>query len=83
VSDPDDVPEGFEFSRSRQLAKAPPPERISPTDEPAATLEEARKPAVAVAAGPAAPSHGRPAGAGNALAFHHWKKTPPKPDAPE
>ncbi len=83
MSAPDDVPEGFEFSRSRQLAKAPPPERISPTDEPAATLEEAKKPAVAVAAGPAAPAHGRPPGAGNALAFHNWRKTPPKGDASE
>jgi hypothetical protein len=81
VSDPDDVPEGFEFSRSRQLAKAPPPER--PGDEPAATLEDAKKPPVAVSAGPVAPAHGRPAGAGNALAFHNWKKTPPKPDTPE
>lgn len=83
MSDPDDVPEGFEFSRSRELAKAPPPERQSPGDEPAATLESARKPALDVAAGPVAPAHGRPVGAGNALAFHHWKKAPPKSEPPE
>jgi hypothetical protein len=32
--------------------------------------------AVVTAETPADPSHGRPAGASNALAFHAWKKGP-------
>lgn len=81
--DDDDFPDGFSFIRSRRLTKAPPPDRSATVDTPAATLDPhdpARKAAAVVAAAPTDPGHGRPAGAGNALAFHAWKKPPPKSD---
>lgn len=87
MTDPDDTPEGFSFPRSGRLAKAPPPERkAGPADGPAATLDDddpARKAAATVASAPVDPGHGRPAGAGNALAFHAWKKAPPKSTSSE
>ena len=71
------VPAGYSRPTSRRMAKAPPPE--APVE---ATIddEELKKAARTVAAGTAAPTHGRPAGASNALAFHGWQKPTPKPD---
>jgi hypothetical protein len=54
------------------MMKAPPAE--API-EAAINDEELKKAAKVTDAGvAAAPAHGRPAGAGNALAFHGWKK---------
>lgn len=62
------------------MMKAPPPE--API-EASIDDEELKKAAKTLAAGAAAPAHGRPAGAGNALAFHGWKKPGNSPDTPK
>jgi hypothetical protein len=95
MSDPgDDTPEGFLFDLPPELAKAAPssaPTNVLPVAPPSAAQEaELLKAARAVAApAPARPQHGRPAGAGNALAFHTWQRDPstnpgdaPKKDDP-
>jgi hypothetical protein len=84
VTSADDMPEGFSFPRSSQLLKAPPRRRGPAVDVAAAAAslgdDDHLKKAQAVIAptAPADPGHGRPVGAGNALAFHAWKKAPPK-----
>jgi hypothetical protein len=40
--------------------------------DPSAKLDAAGEAAKAIDAGNAAPDHGKPAGAGNALTFHNW-----------
>ncbi|MBM4280766.1 MAG: hypothetical protein FJ137_08400 [Deltaproteobacteria bacterium] len=80
MSDPvgDDAPEGFLFELPAELSKAAPPARptaAAPTAAQEAELAKAAR--VVAAAGPASVQHGRPAGAGNALAFHTWRQEPP------
>jgi hypothetical protein len=83
TSEHDDVPAGFSFPRSSQLHKAPPPRKFAAvadaTDSVGVDDHDKKSQAVVAAAAPAAPGHGRPVGAGNALAFHAWKKAPPNP----
>ncbi len=72
--DDDDAPEGFLFELPGALAKAPaavPPVAVAPS---AAQEAELQKAARALSAAPSPAGHGRPAGAGNALAFHAWRK---------
>lgn len=77
VDPDDDAPEGYSRPIRAKLAKAPPPEKAEAKE--AAVDDEALAKAAkqTTAAEPAAPDHGRPKGAGNALAFHEWKKKPP------
>lgn len=73
----DDAPEGFLFELPSELSKAAPPPRPVANAPDAAQEAELAKAARAVAApGPASVQHGRPKGAGNALAFHTWGKDP-------
>ena len=76
MADDEGAPAGYSRPSSRRMMKAPPPE--APVEASIAD-EELKKAAKAVAAGAAAPDHGRPAGASNALAFHGWQKNPPTP----
>jgi hypothetical protein len=65
------------FEIPAELSKAPPPPRAS---SPSAVQEaELQRAARAVAVAPASVQHGRPTGAGNALAFHAWRKDPNAP----
>jgi hypothetical protein len=73
-SDDDAAPAGYSRPVSRRLLKDPPPE--APV-EAVIDDEELKKAAKATAAAPAAPAHGRPKRAGNALAFPEWQKKPP------
>jgi hypothetical protein len=68
------APEGYARPVTRRMTKAPPPDDVDAVA--ADTLE--RTAAAAAPLPAAAPAHGRPKGAGNAVAFHEWKK-PPKP----
>jgi hypothetical protein len=73
----DDVPEGFLFELPSELSKAAPPPRAAANAPSAAQEAELAKAArVVAAAAPASVQHGRPAGAGNAMAFHTWRKDP-------
>jgi hypothetical protein len=76
MNDPvdDDVPADFLFELPGALAKAPAPERPAALTPSAAEEAGLQKAARAVAASPSHVGHGRPAGAGNALAFHAWRK---------
>jgi hypothetical protein len=77
----DDAPEGFLFELPSELSKAAPPARSTAKAPDAAQEAELAKAARAVAApGPASVQHGRPRGAGNALAFHTWGKDPASKD---
>ena len=74
IQDDDDAPEGFLFELPGALAKAPaaaPPVAMTPS---AAQEAELQKAARALSSAPSPAGHGRPAGAGNALAFHAWRK---------
>ncbi len=80
----DDVPEGYSRPVNPRMMKAPPPEaRAAATttndddDEVDKTVKTFAGSTASQA--PAAPDHGRPRGANNALAFHQFKKSP-KPD---
>jgi hypothetical protein len=80
MTDPvdDDAPEGFLFELPAELSKAAPPARPAAAAPTAAQEAELAKAARVVAVpGPASVQHGRPAGAGNALAFHTWRQDPP------
>ncbi len=78
-SDHDALPAGFSFPRSSRLLKAPTQRKgagvADATDSMGADDHEKKSQAVVAVPAPAAPGHGRPAGAGNALAFHAWKKS--------
>ena len=71
------APEGYSRPVTRRMTKAPPPD-----NDVAGAVDDGLEPATAktTTVAPPAPAHGRPKGAGNAVAFHEWKK-PPKPDA--
>ena len=74
------APEGYSRPVDKRLLKAPPADAPAAPAEAAVDDEALKKAAKATtAAPPAAPDHGRPKGAGNALAFHNWKKPDNKP----
>jgi hypothetical protein len=71
----DDVPAGFLFELPAELAKvapATPRTAKAPNDADEAGLQRAAR--VVAVAPPVSVEHGRPQGAGNALAFHAWRK---------
>ena len=76
MAEPGDPP-GFLFAPSPALAKAPPGVAPAPPAEvqDGVVDDEASRAAAAIASGaPVDPTHGKPVGAGNALAFHQWRK---------
>ncbi len=82
MSDKD--PAGFEFSPSSRLKKHGPRSSAQASDTADDTIDGTDRRSKAVISTDAPDvGHGRPAGAGNALAFHSWGKSgkaPPKPD---
>lgn len=73
----DQAPTGFLFAPSAALKKRAEPGTRRAADVADDGVEQTTRPTLAEAPPPADLTHGKPVGAGNALAFHQWRKADP------